>query len=183
MSRFLPVALAVLAVGAVLLEGRTLGLCLRAAAPGGARSLTALGAGFLTSEVWVVALVGAVHGGRPHAWHDLLAVGALPLGVGAVGWVLRDAGLWFGPRLGSSWRVAVAGGAVVQVVGILGTLAALSVVVVRDGWDARPPEAPLADLVTTSAVVALVVVGLAQSVGWWTLGRSWRTPFFAWDVL
>lgn len=172
-------AVLVLAAGALVLEGRTILACVRALGPGGAAVLTRLGAGFLLSEVWVVALVAVAHAVRPTDWHALLGTGSAALALYGTGWVLRDAGLWFGPRTGTGrglWRVLVGLGALAQLAGAIGLAAAL----LRLDWQHTPPTGAAVTLLAVVVPGCVLLVAAVQTGGWWLLGRTWDSPFFAW---
>lgn len=123
----------------LLVEGRTILLAASAALPGGPRRLTALGATFLGTEAWTLALLGSGHALIPGAVHAVLGPFGGALALFVAGWMLRDLGLWSGPRSISAvserlWRLAVTLGAVGQLLGVLGVAA---------GWLVlRPPLAP-----------------------------------------
>lgn len=179
MTALLLTATLLLAAGALVLEGRTILVCVRGLGPGGARTLTRLGAGFLVSEVWVVALLAVAHAVRPTDWHALLGAGPAALTLYGAGWVLRDAGLWFGPRTGagrSFWRALVGLGAVAQLAGAVGVVAAL----IRLDWQHTPPTGAAVTVLAVVVPGCVVLAAAVQTAGWWWLRNTWDTVFFAW---
>lgn len=111
-------------------EGRTIAVSASAAFSGGAQRLSGLGAFFLGSEAWTLALLGSGHGIVPEATHQVLGRVGWAFALFVAGWMMRDLGLWLGPRMptGASrtpWRWAVTMGATVQVIGL---------VAVATGW-------------------------------------------------
>lgn len=121
--------IAVLAVW-VALEGRTILTSLRAAGTDGAARLNRLGLSFLSTEAWTLALLGSLHAVLPSAAHDVYAAVPWAPALFVGGWMLRDFGLWMGPRLGAGriWRLGVASGAALQVLGVLGVLAGFALI-------------------------------------------------------
>ncbi|GAB3308616.1 hypothetical protein EK0264_07980 [Epidermidibacterium keratini] len=119
------IGLFVALAGLVVLEGRTILTCLRALAVDGRQRLSRLGSRFLGSEAWVVATIGLAHATYPEAVHTILGEGALGAVAYVAGWMLRDLGLWVGPRHGGpTWsRAAVTLGAAAQAVGAIGVAA------------------------------------------------------------
>ncbi|MEU3017927.1 cytochrome d ubiquinol oxidase subunit II [Nocardiopsis sp. NPDC007018] len=69
------------------------------------RVVSAIAPYFLGSEVWLVAAVGVLAGLFPALEHEIV-VGLWPvLAALALGWLVRDAGLWFRARVdGRRWR-------------------------------------------------------------------------------
>lgn len=187
MSAVVVGALAVaLTIGVVVLEGAVIVRCLGAAGQDGTARLDRLGAWFLASEVWTIALLGTVHGAFLGLWHALVPLIALPATVGLAGWVLRDLGLWLGPRLGANagWRWLVALGAAVQAAGGLG-------VAVATGWGfaagtVPAPWVPGATASTLALDLLAIVLPIALAAGaalqlwWWTRLQATVTPAFAW---
>ena len=168
--------LAVVAVMALLAEGWTVLRCAGSAGPSGAERLSRLGAGFLATEVWVVALLGLGHAAVP-GWIEAPVL-LVPLCTYVTGWVLRDLGLWSGPRLVRQWltRVAVVAGAVLQLLAGVGAMVGVGAVAVSGGVDARFAPDPL--LAPTAAVAVLATLAL-QGV-WWMLLRGRGAPWFRW---
>lgn len=127
--------LAVLVIVWLIVEGRTIGVAIGSALPGGARRLSRLGAWFLGSEAWTLALLGSAHGLIPAATHRVMGEVGWGLALFVTGWMLRDLGLWLGPRSASAtrnrWRATVATGAVTQLVGL---------VAVAAGWVLVAPD-------------------------------------------
>lgn len=169
-------ALAAVAVMALLAEGWTVLRCAGSAGPGGGERLSRLGAGFLATEVWVVALLGLGHAAVP-GWVEAPAL-LVPLCGYVAGWVLRDMGLWSGPRLNRPWpaRVAVVVGAVIQLLAVVGATVGIGAVVVSGGADAHFAPDPL--LAPTSVVAVLATLTL-QGV-WWVMLRGRGAPWFRW---
>lgn len=169
-------ALAVIAVTALLAEGWTVLRCAASAGPGGAERLSRLGAGFLATEVWVVALLGLGHAAVP-GWVEAPVL-LVPLCGYVAGWVLRDLGLWGGPRLTWPWpaRVAVVAGAVIQLIAVLGAAAGIGVVAIGGGVDGRFAPDPL---LAPTAVVAVLATLALQGV-WWALLHGRGAPWFRW---
>lgn len=67
--------------------------------------LTALGPFLLAGEVWLIAAAGLLIGAFPGLEHDLVGAFYPLFAVVLVGWVLRDAGVWFRSRRPSPrWR-------------------------------------------------------------------------------
>lgn len=107
--------LALLALGGLLLEGRTVLRCL-AGLRGGAGPLRRLRWGFLLSEVWPLATVGLAHAALPSLTHSALAAAWLPVTLFTLGWMLRDWGLWQVVLLGREglWPRTAGAGALLQ---------------------------------------------------------------------
>lgn len=168
--------LAVVAVMALLAEGWTVLRCVASAGPGGAERLSRLGAGFLATEVWVMALLGLGHATVP-GWIEAPAL-LVPLCGYVTGWVLRDLGLWSGPRLTWQWpaRVAVVVGAVVQLLAALGAMVGVGAVVVSGGADARFAPDPL---LAPTAVIAVLATLVLQGA-WWAMLRERGASWFGW---
>lgn len=169
-------ALAVIAAMAVLTEGATVLRCAVSAGPGGAERLSRLGAGFLATEVWVVALLGLGHAAVP-GWVEAPVL-LVPLCGYVAGWVLRDLGLWTGPRLVRQRpaRLAVVVGAVLQLLAVLGIAAGAGAAVLAGGVEARFSPDPL--LAPTAAVAVLAT--LALQALWWTMLRGRGALWFRW---
>lgn len=171
------VSLAVVAVMALALEGTTTLRCSGAALPDGSRRLTQLGSGFLASEVWVVALLGLGHAAVP-GWIEAPTL-LVPLCTYVAGWILRDLGLWFGPRGAwqTPWRAVVTVGAAIQalavVIGFVGVLLEIS----RGGVPARFDPDPL---LAPMAAVALLAT-LSLQILWWVTLRSTGSEWFRWS--
>lgn len=177
-----------LALGVLVVEGAVIARCVRAAGRAGASALTRLGAGFLASEVWTIALLGAVHGAFPGAWHAAVPVVFAPCTIAVAGWMLRDAGLWLGPRLGAGrgWRGVVAAGAAVQAAGLVATAVALGVawvagVVPAPGSAAGAASDVALDMLTLAVTPGVAVV-IALQLAWWRMLGSARVPWLAWDA-
>lgn len=169
-------ALAVVAAMALLAEGWTVLRCVASAGPGGAERLSRLGAGFLATEVWVVALLGLGHAAVP-GWVEAPAL-LVPLCGYVAGWVLRDLGLWSGPRLVRQWpaRVAVVVGAVIQLVSVVGGVMGVGAIAVSGGTDARFAPDPLLAPTAVFAVLATLVL----QVVWWAMLHGRGAPWFRW---
>ena len=171
-------SLSVVAAMALLTEGWTVLRCVASAGPGGAERLSRLGAGFLATEVWVVALLGLGHAVVP-GWIEAPVL-LVPLCGYVAGWVLRDLGLWSGPRMFRQWaaRVAVVVGAVIQLVSVVGGVMGVGAVAVSGGADARFVPDPL---LAPTAVVAVLATLALQGV-LWVLLRGRGAPWFRWGV-
>ncbi|GAA2738416.1 cytochrome d ubiquinol oxidase subunit II [Actinocorallia aurantiaca] len=92
--------------------------------------IAAIGPFFLANEVWLVALAGILIGAFPGLEHELLYEQRTAFVVLLVGWVVRDAGLWWRGRIGSprwaagcdvlivagSWTLALALGTILGTV-------------------------------------------------------------------
>ncbi|MDO5498349.1 MAG: hypothetical protein Q4F67_01560 [Propionibacteriaceae bacterium] len=169
------ICLALLMVAAVAEEGRTIARCL--AAVRGPGVLTRLGAGFLLTEVVLVALVGLAGGAYPHMTHAVLGAAWLPLGFFVAGWMLRDIGLWHGPVVGGRLRGLVVVGAGVQTLSVLATLACIALLT---RWPTSPePFHAGTPLVAVAAVIAIGIVG-ALRFAWGP--RSLATARFTWPA-
>lgn len=179
MTTLLMPALLALVAGALVFEGRTALVCARALAPGGAATLTRLGAGFLLSEVWVIALLGVAHAVRPADWHALLGTGAGAIALYGIGWAVRDAGLWFGPRVAAGrglCRVLVGAGALVQLAAAAGVVVAVAGL----DWQGTPPVGPAVAVLAVAVPGCVLLVASLQAAGWLLLRRDWGTTFFTW---
>lgn len=177
-----------LGLGTLVVEGVVIARCVRAATPTGGVALTRLGAGFLASEVWTIALLGTTHGAFPGAWHAAVPWIAAPLTLAVAGWMLRDVGLWLGPRLGAGrgWRWIVAAGATVQGLGLVAALAALCLAWITGDVPA-PGSAMGAASETALAMLALtlptgVALVVALQLAWWRLLGGVRVPWFTWHA-
>ncbi|XVX20126.1 hypothetical protein ACQP1U_17885 [Actinomycetota bacterium] len=171
-------ALVVVVAAVVCLEGATVLRCVRALTPAGPATLTRQGAWFLASEVWVVGLLGLGHALVPTLFEHPSAGAALAVYV--VGWVLRDIGLWFGPRSAGDGaaasarlaRTAVSVGAAVQ----LCAAAAFAIGIVMSGtW--QPPTA--GPLLAAVAVLGVAITAAGQSA-WRVLRLGAPDGWFAW---
>lgn len=171
----LAVAMFVVLIAAVVLEGRTIWICSRAAGPAGAARLTVLGSTFLASEIWVVALVGLMHGAYPGLLHVLMGASSLGAVVYVAGWMLRDLGLWTGPRVRAQTfaRSSVAFGAMLQVLGcamfVIAALAVLPRTTVQS-----PDSGTLLAVVT----VPVLLLGATLQI---LLYRLPPAAYFRWD--
>ncbi len=169
-------ALAVVAAMALLAEGWTVLRCVASAVPGGAERLSRIGAGFLATEVWVVALLGLGHAAVP-GWVESPVL-LVPLCGYVTGWVLRDLGLWSGPRLVRQWlaRVAVVVGAVSQLLSALGAAVGVGAFALGGGADARFAPDPL---LAPTALIAVLATLVLQGA-WWAMLRGRGAPWFRW---
>ncbi|MGJ6979207.1 hypothetical protein ACSDQ9_01565 [Aestuariimicrobium soli] len=156
------------AVGLVWLvaEGWTILVCLRAGSRAGGDRLNRLGFRFLATEAWTLLLLGATHGIVPDAVHRL--GDALLLFVAA--WMVRDLGLWLGPRTRRQelWRRVIGGAAIVQLLVIAAV--AFSVIFLRWTWPSSDPSASAGLL--AGMVVPVAIVGVALQVWLLRLQRA-----------
>ena len=173
----LTIAVLAAIAGALVLEGRVIWACLRAAGDGGPERLSAQGSRFLASEVWVVVILGLSHGAYSELLHVLMKAGAVGAVLYVAGWMLRDLGLWIGPRAKGRRLplLSVTAGAGLQLLGlaIFAVAAAFSL-----------PEAAAAaqtpDSTTLLAWVSIpvVVVGVALQLAVYRLPPA---PYFSWE--
>lgn len=140
--------------------------------PSGTERLTRLGAVFLGTEAWTLVLFGASHGIIPGPTHEVLHDFGAMLAVFVAGWMIRDLGLWLGPRRGAGvlWRVTVALGGGLQLAGILGI--ALGLVVVRPELELGAGAGML-----TAVAPPVLFTGLCLGVALVLLPRG---EYFAW---
>ncbi|SDH85902.1 hypothetical protein [Agrococcus jejuensis] len=177
--------LAALAAGSVVVEGCVIARCLAGLAPGGARHLTALGAGFLAGELWTIGLLGAAHGLVGPGLHALVPWITVPATVALVGWVVRDAGLWLGPRFGpgAGWRLLVAAGAAVQGCGTALVASAVALAWASGApppWSPEAASSPLATAVLHAVLPVALALGVALQLVWLLALRGARIPMLDW---
>ncbi|WP_106848675.1 hypothetical protein [Blastococcus sp. Marseille-P5729] len=150
----------VVLVGWLALEVPTIFLAARANGSGGSARLRKIGYRFLGTEAWTLVLLGVFHGVLPGAAHAVYAAAPWAPTLFVTGWMVRDIGLWLGPRSGggAGWRRLVSLGARGQLLGASATLVVLAVL--------RPAPEPGsgADLLVV-VVPPVLVVGLALM--WW----------------
>ncbi|HEX3590706.1 MAG TPA: cytochrome d ubiquinol oxidase subunit II [Pseudonocardiaceae bacterium] len=181
------VLLGLFAAGYFVLEGADFGAGMVLAVLGrGDRSgrddvVRAIAPRFLGNEVWMVATIGVVDGAFPKVGELLLGRGYPALIAILLGWLVRDAGLWFRRRGDATWRwdlaigvasVVLAGGWGVlwgRLLGVGITLQALSAVALAGlcvvhglAFLGRLPRGRAA----TFAVTSLVLASAPLLVGW-----------------
>ncbi|MEU8249237.1 cytochrome d ubiquinol oxidase subunit II [Nonomuraea sp. NPDC048916] len=163
---------ALLLAGYFALEGFDLGVgllmpVLGRTQEGRDRMVAAMAPYVLANEVWLVALAGALFGVYPTLEGEIL-FGLYPLVVAMLlGWITRDAGLWFRRRIdGAGWR---------RFWDLMITLGSL---VLSFGWGlalhavaAGPGSSPLHPL---GLLLGVVMTLLFAWHGWTFLG--WRAP-------
>lgn len=162
-----------LLVGALVFESRTIARALK----GSSESLTRLGAGFLASEVWVIALLGFGHAAFPEHSHAIFAAAGGALWAYVVGWIVRDAALWLGPRRGgrASFRTLARLGALLQIAAV-----ALGIVLAVLGWPGAVTEPERNGSVMTVLQIS-GLIGIAVVCGVALIARGpWLSPVFSW---
>lgn len=111
---------------------------------------------FLGNEVWMVATIGVVDGAFPKVGEFLLGRGYPALIAILLGWLVRDAGLWFRRRGDAAWRWDLAIG--------------VASVVLAGGWGVLWGRV-LGLGVALQVVFGLALVGLCAVHGLAFLGR------------
>lgn len=147
-------------LGWLALEVPTILLAARASGSNGTARLRKIGYRFLGTEAWTLALLGVFHAVLPGAAHAVYAAAPWAPTMFVTGWMVRDIGLWLGPRYsgGAGWRRLVSLGAQAQLLGAGATLVVLAVL--------RPaPEPGSGASLLVAVVPPVLVVGLALM--WW----------------